>query len=88
MGCTPAVDDSQGTLDLCTNKSAGREVRAWSKESEEGACSVFLLLFPSTGQLPGHPGYSQHSERLQPVEGVDRDAPQPVVAQDPERKAG
>lgn len=27
--------------------------------------------------------YSQHSERPQPVKGVDGDTPQPVVAQDP-----
>lgn len=31
-------------------------------------------------------GYSQHSERPQPVEGVDGDAAQPVVAQDPAEK--
>lgn len=31
-------------------------------------------------------GYSQHSEGPQPVEGVDGNASQPVVAQDPAEK--
>lgn len=31
--------------------------------------------------------YSQHSEGPQPVEGVDGDAAQPVVAQDPAEKS-
>lgn len=34
----------------------------------------------------GGSGYSQHSEGPQPVEGVDGDAAQPVVAQDPAEK--
>lgn len=31
-------------------------------------------------------GYSQHSQGPQPIEGMDGDAPQPVVAQDPVEK--
>lgn len=45
------------------------------------------LLFPSKVPVEAHAlGYSQHSEGPQPVEGVDGDAAQPVVAQDPVQK--